>query len=125
MWADSADSHHAAVLHANGALVTSSNPATRGETIEVFATGLGALSPAVATGTANPSSPPAVSTDKSVGILFDGEPATITFAGGAPAFVGLNQINVKVPIDATAGPNVPIQIQNSWGYSNVANIAIQ
>src|ERR1019366_3930770 len=63
MWADSTESYHAAVLHANGALVTSSNPAKRGETIEVFATGLGALNPAVVTGAANPNSPPAVSTD--------------------------------------------------------------
>ena len=129
MYADSASSNHAAVLHTNGALVTSSNPAKRGETVEVFATGLGALSPAVATGAGNPSSPPAVSTDKFVDVLFDGESAAsfsgVSFAGGAPGFVGLNQINVVIPLDATTGPSVPIQIASSWGFSNFANIPIQ
>jgi len=126
MWADSTEAYHAAVLHANGTLVTSSNPATRGETVEVFATGLGALSPAVATNTVNPSSPAAVSTDKFVNILFDGESAAgIPFAGGAPTFIGLNQINAVVPIDATTGAYVPIQIESSSGYSDVANIPIQ
>jgi uncharacterized protein (TIGR03437 family) len=126
MFADSADPRHAAVLHANGTLVTSSNAATRGETIEVFATGLGVLNPAVATGAANPRSPVAASPDKFVNVLFDGEPAAgVPFAGGAPTFVGLNQINVVIPVDATTGSAVPIQIESSWGFSNVANIPIQ
>jgi uncharacterized protein (TIGR03437 family) len=126
MWADSADSYHAAVTHANGTLVSPSNPAARGETVVVFATGLGILTPAVATGTANPSSPPAAATDKFVSVLFGGESATaVPFAGGAPTFVGLNQINAVVPLDATTGSYVPIQIETSWGYSDVADIAIQ
>ena len=129
MWADSASSNHAAVLHTNGVLVTPSNPAKRGEIVEVFATGLGVLNPAVATGAGNPSSPPAVSTDKFADVLIDGESVAsfsgISFAGGAPGFVGLNQINVLIPFDATTGSSVPIQIASSWGYSNFANIAIQ
>jgi uncharacterized protein (TIGR03437 family) len=126
MWADSAEPYHAAVLHTNGALVNSSDPARPGETIEVFATGLGLLSPAVRTGATNPDSPPATATDQLVNILFDGEPATkVPFAGGAPAFVGLNQINVVIPADATTGDPVSIQIETSWGYSNLANIPIQ
>ena len=125
MWADSSGTRHAAVLHVNGTLVSPSNPAMRGEIVEVFASGLGGLNPAVATGVANPSSPPSVAVDKFVDILIDGEPTAMSFAGGAPGFVGLNQMDFTIPADATTGSFVPIQIESSWGYSDVANIAIQ
>ena len=38
------------ITHANGALVTAANPAVRGETLVLYATGLGSLTPSVATG---------------------------------------------------------------------------
>ena len=125
MYADAMEQYHAAILHPNGALVTQANPAARGETVLVFATGLGVLNPAVGTGRANPGPPPVTSPDKFVNVLFDGESAAaIPFAGGAPGFVGLNQINAQIPFDATTGSEVTVQIESSWGFSNIANIPI-
>jgi len=46
--------------HADGSAVTSDQPAAPGETVNLFMTGLGAVSPPVATGSAAPGNPPAI-----------------------------------------------------------------
>ena len=91
------------ILHAsNSAPVTPDNPARAGEFLELFATGLGAASPAVATGAAASSTPPS-STRIAPSVSIAGISAPVTFSGLAPAFVGLYQINFQLPTDVPTG----------------------
>ncbi len=77
-----------AFLHANFTPINATSPAQAGETILIYCTGLGATSPAVVTGNAAPSSPPA-SALLTPTVTIAGRVAPISFAGLAPGFVGL------------------------------------
>jgi uncharacterized protein (TIGR03437 family) len=88
-----------AVTHANGTLVTTSNPATVGETLVAYACGLGATNPAVVAGTISPANPlanlVAVYLDDSNGGITQ---ATVPYQGLAPGGpAGLYQVNFVVP----------------------------
>ena len=92
----------AAAEHADGSLVTANNPAQIGETVSVFAAGLGSTFPLVADGTAAPSGNLA-NTSGTITATVDQIPATVTFAGLAPGFVGLYQVNVTIPSGVNSG----------------------
>ncbi|MDP8979797.1 MAG: hypothetical protein M3O35_04300 [Acidobacteriota bacterium] len=98
----------AAALHADFSLVTSANPAQPGETILLFVTGLGAVSPAVPDGTPGPVNPLSLATN-TISVFIDGVPATTSFVGLAPQLIGLYQINVQVPTGVSTG-NVFVDI---------------
>jgi uncharacterized protein (TIGR03437 family) len=82
-------------------------PAKPGETIIILATGLGAVSPSIATGAASSDALRNATTKPSV--LIAGAAAQVSFAGLSPQFVGVNQLNVVVP-SVPAGV-VSIQIE--------------
>jgi uncharacterized protein (TIGR03437 family) len=86
----------AAALHLNYTLVTASNPATVGETIQLFVTGLGAVTPAVADGVGASVSTLSTTND-TIDIFVDGQQAVVSFSGLAPGFAGLYQVNFVVP----------------------------
>jgi uncharacterized protein (TIGR03437 family) len=94
----------AAASHADFSLVTPVNPAQIGETIQVYLTGLGDVVPAVPDGAAGPSSPLSLTTN-TISAAVGGQNATVTFAGLAPGFAGLYQVNLVVPSGLTAGDN--------------------
>jgi len=86
-----------AALHGvSGLPITSASPAVGGEVISLFTTGLGGVYPPVTSGTAAPSSPLSVVTSM-VTATVNGQPAAVTFAGLAPTFVGLYQVNLQLP----------------------------
>lgn len=85
-----------AVLHADYSLVNAAKPAVPGETVLVFLTGMGAVSPGVSDGTAG-NSGQLYDTVSPVTILVGGERATVDFNGLAPGYPGLYQINVTLP----------------------------
>ncbi len=95
-----------AIFHGDFALVDASNPAAAGEVILLFATGLGVVEPPVSTGDAADG---LTTVSGSVQVNIGGQPATVDFAGMAPGFVGLYQINVRVPAGIPAG-EVPVEI---------------
>jgi uncharacterized protein (TIGR03437 family) len=113
------------VLHADYSPVTASKPARLGETVLIYLTGLGELNPAATTGAANPESPPGKALDPAIAVYFGGEAALgVAFAGGAPRFAGLNQINVTIPYSAPTGSSVPVAIATSNAYADVVDIPI-
>ena len=100
-----------AAAHTNGTVVSSTNPARHGETIEVFGTGWGIVNPLLMIPIAAP--------QVSVG----GAAAGVSYIGGAPGLPGVTQINVVVPADAPAG-TVGITLQLLGTISNKATVAI-
>jgi len=83
-------------------------PAKIGDTVIIFATGLGAVTPPAQTGR-QPSTLTTTTTQPVV--LIGGVPARVDFSGLSPEFPGVNQINVVVPQGVTPGNAVPLQIQ--------------
>jgi uncharacterized protein (TIGR03437 family) len=103
--------------------ITPAAPARAGETITLFATGLGAVSPQALTGRPAPSQPLST-TVAAPAVSIGGKPATVQFSGLAPGFAGLYQLNVSVP-DGVLGEVVPVTIAVSGASSNIATIAIR
>jgi uncharacterized protein (TIGR03437 family) len=115
------------VLHSDYTLVTEASPAKRGETVLVYLTGLGAVTPSVGDGVAGPSNPPAkVSlTSQQLFVYLDNQPASIQFAGLAPGFPGLYQINVTIPQNLTALGKVGMGINTPDAYHDQIYIPIR
>ncbi len=85
------------------------HPAKPGDTIIIYATGLGAVSPSIDTGAAAGST--LRKTVVSPTVLVGGVQGQVAFSGLSPQFVGVNQINVVVP-SVPAGV-VPLQLETS------------
>lgn len=112
----------AAALHADYSLVSASSPAQIGETISVYLTGLGAVSPGISDGTPGPSSPLSTATN-TINVYVDNIQATTTFAGLAPELIGLYQINFTVPSGVTNG-YVNLDIQGPDAYTSEAVLPV-
>jgi uncharacterized protein (TIGR03437 family) len=108
-----------AILHANFSLVSSTNPARAGETLAIYATGLGPLQGVVRTG--DPA-PVAITTTLPV-VHIGAFLANVAYSGTAPGFAGLYQVNVVVPPGLSLGTQ-PVQITMNGMASNVATVAI-
>jgi uncharacterized protein (TIGR03437 family) len=110
-----------------------SRPARAGETLVMYALGLGPTVPAVTTGAASPSSPLGVAQGNYSVVFgtsspFGGEEAVSVpplFAGLTPGFVGLYQINVTIPQGTPKGSAVPVTLLGDDGRSNSVTIAIE
>jgi uncharacterized protein (TIGR03437 family) len=89
----------AAITHADGNLVTPSNPARAGEVLVLYATGLGVVTPAVPTGEAATE----LTATAPATVSIAGTNASVLYSGLAPGFPGLYQVNFAVPANARAG----------------------
>ncbi|MCH7978718.1 MAG: hypothetical protein IH935_07055, partial [Acidobacteria bacterium] len=101
------------------------NPAELGSVIQIFATGLGATDPPVETGERGVTVPPFNLTTKTPVVMIGGLPAAVSFSAMAPGFVGLYQVNARVPETTPAGSAVQLQIQIGSQSSNTVTIAVQ
>lgn len=101
-------------------------PATPGTFIDIFATGLGPVTNQPASGAPAPASPsPLAQTVATVTVTIGGVPVTPSFAGLAPGWVGLYQVNVQVPSNAPVGDAVPVALSVGGVASNQVTIAVQ
>jgi uncharacterized protein (TIGR03437 family) len=112
------------VVHSNNSLVTSSNPAKKGETITIYLAGLGAVTPAVADGTAGRSNPLS-NTVEAVGVIIGNLAATVSYSGLAPGFPGLYQVNAVVPSALSGSGNIGLAVQTPEAFAEQITIAIQ
>jgi uncharacterized protein (TIGR03437 family) len=113
-----------AITHANFSLVNAQNPARRGEVVLIFLTGLGAVNPPIADGAAGPGAEPlARTTDGNIGAFFDNVAGEVQFSGAAPNFVGLYQMNVRIPTTISTG-TVAVAIQTSNAFSDFVDIEV-
>jgi uncharacterized protein (TIGR03437 family) len=112
-----------AILHGQTyQVVSESSPAAAGEIISIYCTGLGAVNPPAQTGGVPPDPPPQV-VDR-VQVSIGGLPAAVVYAGVAPGYAGLYQINAQIPIGTPSGPQ-PLQIIQKGAASNTVTVTVQ
>jgi uncharacterized protein (TIGR03437 family) len=110
-------------VHSDGiTLITPGNPATAGETIVLYASGLGDVQTPVADG-AGFAGPDNLA--GSVAVTIGGKPAAIQYAGGLPGFGGVYQLNVVVPGGLPSGENTVIVSVNGTPATSQATVALQ
>ena len=103
---------------------TDSRPARQGEYLIIYCIGLGQVTNQPASGF--PARPdPLSQTPETPVVTIGGIPATVSFGGLAPGFVGLYQVNVQVPGNVPSGNEVPLVISLGAGRSNSVTIALQ
>jgi uncharacterized protein (TIGR03437 family) len=102
--------------------VTSDQPIAAGGYIAIYCTGLGAVTPAATTG-AVPANPPPQTTVKP-SVLIDGQPVTFLWAGLAPGFVGLYQVNAQLPATLTTGTH-QLQLVVNGAAGNTVTFAVR
>lgn len=98
-------------------LVTADNPLHVGDTVELYATGLGLT---------KPSGGFDVAVEQPT-VTVGGMDCPVVFAGAAPGFTGLDQINCTIPEVVPTngfGPSVPVVIISGARTSNTATLAI-
>lgn len=116
----------AAVLNQDYSVNSATNPAKRGDSIMIFATGEGVTSPAVVDGlvalAASPGPPPLPVT-----VQIGGQSETASYAGNAPGLVaGALQVNAVVPTTVTPGSAVSVVVTVGTAASPAtATIAVQ
>jgi uncharacterized protein (TIGR03437 family) len=108
-------------------LVTSANPIPRGAFAFFYATGLGVMTPPVADGDggADGLQHDAVKPSVTIGDM----PVQVLFAGQAPGFPGVYQVNIQIPQSAPTGNNIDMRIISADGTQKspvgVATIAVK
>ena len=95
-------------------------PAMPGESITIFCTGLGQVTPALPTGMPASSNMTVAEPTVTIG----GIPATVQFSGMAYGFVGLNQVNVQVPTGTAFGNSIPVVLTIGGKRSNTVTMAV-
>lgn len=112
-----------AVVHADRSLVTSANPAKAGETLTLFATGLGPTRPGVDPGRPFTLDPLQV-VNSPVQVLINGSPTDALYAAGFPGTADEYWVDFRVPAGASPG-QASIQVSSAWMAGPAVQIAVQ
>jgi uncharacterized protein (TIGR03437 family) len=112
-----------AVINVQGQTAAAATPVARGQYIQIYCLGLGAVSNRPSTGAAavGASSPTLVTPTVTIG----GAQVSASFAGLAPGFVGVYQINALVPLSVTPGSASPLSVSLNGAESQTVTIAVQ
>jgi uncharacterized protein (TIGR03437 family) len=110
------------VRKSDGSLIRPANPAVAGDTLLVYATGMGQTNPAFQTGKLVPSAP-AYNTAP-VTVKIGGVNAVVVSSVALPGYAGLYQVAVMMPAGITAG-TANLQMQMAFFTSNAVGIAVQ
>ncbi len=114
----------AVVVHnADYTLVTAAHPLVRGEYGFLYAAGLGRVLNQPKTGAAAPSSPLA-QTQAVIQVTLGGVPCDVQYAGLAPGFAGVYQVNFQVPAEVATGAG-DLTVATAGTVSPAVKVAIQ
>ncbi|MBI2816977.1 MAG: matrixin family metalloprotease [Acidobacteria bacterium] len=126
-----------AILNADSSFVAprdsipgaAAHPAKAGDVIIIYASGLGPVTPVPPSGVPAGANGDLHRMNRLPQVSVGGQvvaASSIDFAGLAPGFVGLYQINVRVPATVSASNAVPIQVTTAEGQtSNTVTIAVE
>jgi uncharacterized protein (TIGR03437 family) len=101
-----------------------SNPAGTDAIIQIYCTGLGAVTNQPPSGAAAPGEPLAETTVSPV-VTIGGAVAPALFSGLVPGSVGLYQVNARIPRDAARGAAVALSVSIGGVTSNAVTIALR
>jgi uncharacterized protein (TIGR03437 family) len=99
-------------------LVTADNPLNAGDAVALYATGLGLTAPGT-----GPDSGLDVAIQQPT-VIVAGVNCPVTFAGAAPGYIGLDQINCTIPSGIAPTASAPVVILSGNLISNTATLAI-
>jgi uncharacterized protein (TIGR03437 family) len=100
-------------------------PVAIGDTVVIYCTGLGTVTPKVTEGQPAPTAEPLSRTDVTPAVTIGGKPAAVNFSGLTPGLAGLYQINAVVPADIAPGDAVPVTVSVAGQTSPVVTIAVR
>jgi uncharacterized protein (TIGR03437 family) len=120
--ADSSGAGPAAAQRADYSTLSSANPAARGEEIVLYATGLGRVTPAALTGQGAAGQ---TATTNAVTVTIGGSKVTPDYAGLTPGFVGLYQVNFRIPADLSLTGDVAVKVTSASVDSNTVTVSVK
>lgn len=122
LWGD----NNPVAVHLDGQLISSLSPAAPGEVIVIYAAGLGRTVPDTSGGHLATAAFPIYYASQ-LQVLLDGTatpPGSILYAGLAPGFAGLYQINLTVPLDVSPDPEIRLAIGDQTSPASI-RLAVQ
>jgi uncharacterized protein (TIGR03437 family) len=112
------------ILNANSSANSPSNPASAGQTIQIFATGLGATNPPLIPGQPGNSVAPFNAAVITPTVTIGGINATVVFSAAAPGLAGVYQVNAVVPAGLASGGFAAVQISAGGKSSNQVMLSV-
>jgi uncharacterized protein (TIGR03437 family) len=109
----------------DGSIVTASNPADRGGTISFFASGLGAVNPAIAAERPGSTVEPFNRTVAIPRVFFDTYAADLVYSGLAPGIAGRYLVTVRVPSLVSPANNVSVSLTIGGFAGNRVTIPVR
>ena len=108
----------------NGAVLDQNNPASPGETVALYLTGIGPVTNYSGDGEPAPFGPLAQSTS-SYTLAVNGTAAHIDYLGLTPGLVGVGQINFEIPAGTPAGNTIPVVLTIAGTVSKTVQISVK
>lgn len=112
------------ITHANGALVNAASPAVKGETVQMYVSGLGSLTTHVPDGSGATAINNAT-TPLSIYVAGVQVPIASILYQGLTVDAGLYQINFVVPSTLTVSGELPVAILTPDAFTDEVNMAVQ
>ncbi len=112
------------ILDSQNRFAEPANPVRAGDAIVIYCSGLGLPDPPVPAGSGAPSSPLATTVNP-VTLTIGGVRANVFFAGLAPGFAGLYQVNAFVPQGVMPGSAVPVVLTVAGQDSPPVSMAVR
>jgi uncharacterized protein (TIGR03437 family) len=109
------------IVDSNGTLKDANSPAAAGSVVIIYCTGLGPVTPSVASGVGAPGPTTLVN---AASVTIGGQNAAIQYAGLTPGSPGLYQINAVVP-SGTSGDAVAVVLTVGTQSSPAATMAVR
>jgi uncharacterized protein (TIGR03437 family) len=112
---------NAIASHLSGALISPGAPAKAGEIVVLYVAGLGRVRPDTESGRLVTSAAPILAAAQ-LQVLLAGVPvpsANVLYAGLAPGFAGLYQINLRLPDALPANPEIQIAISGQTSQAGI------
>jgi uncharacterized protein (TIGR03437 family) len=104
-----------AITNTNYSLIGPSNPLPRGQSMVIYATGLGAVTQRSQLSVTN----------APVTVVLNGTELPSDFAGLAPGYIGLYQVNVMIPASTPPGLGIPLSLKVGGQLSNAVSVSVQ